>query len=615
MDFNMDKSLLKAQALAREGRFLDAAELCKTLIKRGKGGTMARALLANCLYDAGVVHAMYGGIKAEAESLFRETLTIDPNHVDALCNLGAMLHIDERFEEALTLYQRALRVEPQNVRVLENCAKIQPNIGDLDAAATTLLKLATLAPSNSAAYLLSEALLAEKIVPDEGYPGRVRESIAKKLAAIDTSEAKVASPLRFPSTYFLLSYHGLCNKDLVTRIADIHLGAAPSLNESAPHVSTWRGPKGRIKIGIASAFFYAHSIANTSRGLVEHLDRRVCEVFLIRLGATRRDAIAESMDKSADHVVTVPNDNLAAARAAIAALSLDILFYQDIGMEPLSYLLALGRLAPVQCTSFGHPDTTGIPNIDYFISSENYEIDGAQNDYSERLILLPHAPTLSYYHRPPPPSALGRDAFGLGANEKIYLCPQTLFKIQPGMDGIFKAILQQDPLAKIVLIDSGKWGMRLALERRFARSLGGFSERVIFLKSLPYPDYLALINCSDVMLDTLNFNGQNTSLEAFSMCVPVVTMPGRMQRERHTYGVYLEMGFLELVADTPAEYAELAVRLANDAPFRAYCCGRIANSSGVLYENMQFVRNCEKAFATMIDERATAMQKRSGGCD
>jgi predicted O-linked N-acetylglucosamine transferase (SPINDLY family) len=313
------------------------------------------------------------------------------------------------------------------------------------------------------------------------------------------------------------------------------------------------------------------------------------------------DATAELIDKSADRVVTTSYDDLQAARKTIADLSLDILFFQDIGMEPLSYLLAFSRLAPVQCTCFGHPDTTGIPNLDYFISSENYETDGAEDHYSERLLLLPNAGTLSYYYRPPAPSGRGREAFGLNANDRIYLCPQTLFKIQPVMDDIFQAILKKDPAAKIVLIDSGK--LRPALERRLSSKLSELLERVIFIKTLPYEDFLSLISCSDVVLDTVHFNGQNTSLESFAMSIPVVTMPGRMQRERHTYGMYMAMGFMELVAANTEEYVAFALRVANDSEYHRYCQSRIAESCSILFENMEFVRNCEKAFQTMINDR------------
>ena len=61
------------------------------------------------------------------------------------------------------------------------------------------------------------------------------------------------------------------------------------------------------------------------------------------------------------------------------------MFYADLGMDIRTYFLAFARLAPVQCVTWGHPDTTGIPNMDYFISSDLIEADGAEKHYSETL--------------------------------------------------------------------------------------------------------------------------------------------------------------------------------------------------------------------------------------
>jgi predicted O-linked N-acetylglucosamine transferase (SPINDLY family) len=127
------------------------------------------------------------------------------------------------------------------------------------------------------------------------------------------------------------------------------------------------------------------------------------------------------------------------------------------------------------------------------------------------------------------------------------------------------------------------------------------SDRVVFIDSLPYADFLALIKCGDVMLDTLHFNGQNTNLEAFALGVPVITLPGRLQRERHTYGMYRAMGFMDLVASSATQYVELAMKVANDATYRRACSEQIKESSGVLYENRDFVRHIEDAFRRMLE--------------
>ena len=67
---------------------------------------------------------------------------------------------------------------------------------------------------------------------------------------------------------------------------------------------------------------------------------------------------------------------------------------------PFGYFLAFSRLAPVQCVSFGHPDTTGIPTMDYFVSNDLYETPGSEAHYSERLFRLHDLASLAYYYRP-----------------------------------------------------------------------------------------------------------------------------------------------------------------------------------------------------------------------
>jgi len=306
-------------------------------------------------------------------------------------------------------------------------------------------------------------------------------------------------------------------------------------------------------------------------------------------------------------VVTLDRANLADARAAIARLELDILFYQDIGMEPLSYFLACARLAPVQLTSYGHPDTTGIPNLDFFVSAENYELPDAQAHYSERLIMLTDVGTLAYYRRPKAPAAPAMRAdFGLDVGDRLYLCPQSLFKIQPIMDRVFQKIVERDARAKIVFIDSIRKSQRTALAARLFRFSPTLRDHVVFVPGMPFERYLELISCADVLLDTIHFNGQNTTLEALALGVPVVTQPQSLQRSRHGYGMYKTMGFMDLIASDVDDYAAKATRVANDADFRAHCCARIAETSGVLYQDRRFVAHIEAAFREMIRRQAAA---------
>jgi len=94
------------------------------------------------------------------------------------------------------------------------------------------------------------------------------------------------------------------------------------------------------------------------------------------------------MSKQADNAMVLPEINLAACQKAIAADKLDVLVYADIGMEPTSYFLAFSRLAHVQCVAGGHPVTSGIPSLDYWIGNDLGEAEDAQAHYNEKLVRL-----------------------------------------------------------------------------------------------------------------------------------------------------------------------------------------------------------------------------------
>ncbi len=64
-----------------------------------------------------------------------------------------------------------------------------------------------------------------------------------------------------------------------------------------------------------------------------------------------------------------------------------------------------------------------------------------------------------------------------------------------------------------------------------------------------------------------------------------MTWPGRYMRGRLTYGFCRRMGILDTVADSAKRYVEIAVRLANDRPWRDSLRSRIEAASPVLFED------------------------------
>src|SRR5262249_21773051 len=156
--------------------------------------------------------------------------------------------------------------------------------------------------------------------------------------------------------------------------------------------------KAKPRIGIVSRYLTpSHTVGKFMQGIIRHLSREQFEVIAFSVG---RDYayLPDGGEHPDDRFIVLPSENIEAAARMIAEAAPDILLYADIGMNITTYCLAAMRLAQVQCVTWGHPVTTGLSTMDYFLSSRLIEPEAAQNDYSEELVCLESLPT--YYYRP-----------------------------------------------------------------------------------------------------------------------------------------------------------------------------------------------------------------------
>ena len=257
-------------------------------------------------------------------------------------------------------------------------------------------------------------------------------------------------PGAWGNSLFFLPYSGLDVRELRERIASAYSSACPGLEFEAPHLQTHRGNLERRprRIGFLSMHFAKHTIAKLTSGLINKLSRDSFKVLLFRfpdrtqrlVDAVEAIALPAHLDELqrlarpiGDEVVDLPAD-LARARRAISEQELDALIYTDVGMDALPYFLAFARLAPVQCAMWGHPVTTGLPTVDYFISSACLEPNDGGRHYTERLVELSRLP--AFYPRPHPAAEGCRSPLDLESGIHHYVCAQSLFKLHPDFDDI-----------------------------------------------------------------------------------------------------------------------------------------------------------------------------------
>jgi predicted O-linked N-acetylglucosamine transferase (SPINDLY family) len=280
---------------------------------------------------------------------------------------------------------------------------------------------------------------------------------------------------------------------------------------------------------------------------------------------------------------------------------LDVLFYADLGMHKFTYALAFSRLAPVQCLTWGHSVTSGVPAIDYYISSAEFENESAQKYYSEELVRLPTS--ASAYERPSLQVPKRRADFNLPEDAHLYGCLQTLFKFHPDFDALIAGVLRRDPRALLVLVEGPVARWKELLVSRFTKTMGDMIDRVRWLPPLAGADFFAVTALCDVMLDPLHFGGCTTSCEAFAFGVPVVTLPGSLLPGRFTQGFYRRMEIDDCVVTTPEQYVDLAVELGTNQDRRREISKLILSRCNVLFDNSAGVRALEEFFASAIESR------------
>jgi len=368
---------------------------------------------------------------------------------------------------------------------------------------------------------------------------------------------------------------------------------------------------GRTAARVTKLAIVAELGQNTSPGLLfEQVFIGLCTDAKLRVVFVSPTALqtpfAQTARKYAAEIVDLPF-SIQEAMAAIAALEADVLLYLAVGLNAFTYQLARHRVCPVQMTfAHGHPISSGLETIDYFVSSRHFEadefalttaasgsasgsVDGgeeARGDgvqaYIEQLVLFDSLTTGMI--RPKLDHSLTRRALGL-PETTLYACLQHSKKLHPDFDAALFELVQLDATATIVMLQ----GASTHLPRWQARNIS--RKNFLFLPRMPRERLLAIVAVADAFLDTYPWGGGVTSYEALSLGTPVVILPAKTTVLQLALGQLRKLGLEnDLAATDVAHYARIAAKLGTDATFRLATRRRIQKRCADLFDAAEAVR-------------------------
>jgi protein O-GlcNAc transferase len=590
----------------------------------------------------------------EAANFFEAATRAEPDNAEGWANLASAQNAGGRPEEARESADKALALKPQSSIVLGSLGKTQYDLGSVTEAIESYRQ--GVSGANPSAHMLvayGSALLSsglhdeaikqfDRAIELDGHlnfrwtaaiahlkPIYVsadeieasRIAFSEALEEVETwyqRSEDVEEPFRAVGITqpFYIAYQPFCNRELLSRYGAL----CNSWMATLP--TTIYDPGGRfrtggsnrthdkLRIGIVSSHIHQHSVWNAiTRGWVYNIDRTQFEIHIFKLDGPS-DRETEKAKCAVDHFQDQPK-NLPEWIHAISKQDLDVLIYPEIGMHPLTLQLACLRLAPVQAAAWGHPETTGLPTMDLYISADAFEPVNASKNYVEELVRLPN---LGVYVETLDPviSRPGLGSLNLPDDEPLLLCPGAPFKYSPLYDEVWlniarrlkKKSFRRSSGGRLVFFRSGTDILDQTMEGRLRAAFGKadveFDERVSIIPKLERSRFFGLMRESALMLDTLGFSGFNTALQAIECDLPVLAFESEFMRGRFASAIMHRLDLPELIATTTEDFVQKALDLAGDAGRRKKIRAKIIERRNLLFRDTAPVTALERRLTEAV---------------
>ena len=519
-----------------------------------------------------------------------KALSLRPNYVAAWSNKGNVLYALKRFDEALAHHEHALTLWPAYAEGWFNRGNVLKELARVSEAKDSFARALELNPSYVDARWAMPFLTIPNILSSVEEGLESREKFEIELEAIDQlfADGKLGNAHAAVGSHlpFYLAYQEFNNKDLLSKYGNLCNRIMLQWQEDHELKYKPQPMAKKIQLGIVSDHFRHHSVWYAIiKGWLTHLDPSKFEIHLFHLG----NSVDHNTDYAKERAASFTSNqtSLLAWSNAILEKNIEVLIYPEIGMNQLATQLANLRLAPLQMVAWGHPETSGLPTIDYYLSAELFENESSDDAYSEKLIRLPN---LGCSYSRLPVSAVDFDLGSIGVNQDtpIFVCPGMLFKYAPANDWILASIAKRVGKCQFIFFYEHNGPaeiLKVRLKKAFAKEGLEVNNYIVFIPLQEPASFYGLLKRCDVFLDTIGFSGFNTAIQAIDCALPIVTKEGDFMRGRLASGILKRIAMDECIAKTDQEYIELAIKLAQDRQYRDQVSSKISKNRDILYED------------------------------
>lgn len=544
------------------------------------------------------------GDSQSASACFQEAIRLRPDYARAHHSLGQVLESMFEFPAALACYQTAVRLRTDYAEAYESLGNLLMLQPDWDGARAAFEQVLELQPENATVF--GRLVFLRQVLCDwqtrDADVSRVWSDATRLLAAHEPTQIQPFCALTLPWTAEQQLAVARSHSDAVAASVATTRESVGFRHRSADS----RG--GRLRIGYLSCEFRDHAVSHLIQRVFGNHDRRGFEIVAYSFGPDDGSSYRQRIKDDCDQFRDLRACSLVESARCIANDRLHILvdLQGHIGYSKMS-LLAL-RPAPVQVHFMGFPGTTGADFIDYLIGDRIVTPPESHAAYSEQLVILPHSYMPTDNGQPIAATSGTRSDHGLPEHGPVFCAFNNSYKIEPERFGAWMRILERLPGSVLWLSPAGRVIENNLCREAEARHVSG--DRLIFARRVAgKAEHLARHQLADLFLDTAEYNGHTTAVDALWAGLPVLTCPGRTFASRVAASLLTNVGLPELIAADPEDYERKAVRLIGSSEELSHFRSRLATNrtSWPLFDTPRLTRNLEAAYRAMWDRYCAGM--------
>ena len=551
--------------------------------------------------------------ESEAEAIFQQVLTVNPNNFQAWNNLGTIFSKNSQVEKAIGCFNKSIEIGGASaLSAHNNRGEAYIKIEKYEDAAKDLLHVLMLNPNfadaifnlgwlnekkqdyvqsisyyssainldkkNTSYYYrralvrrlkgeldsaLDDISIAERLQPNdsqilleygliEAARGNIEDSQKKyqTITAIDQTNIYSRSNWIFQAGYTKRN-----REDYLNAVKEFgQLVADRRLKRYEDHTPSLSNQK--LKIGFISADLYRHPVGYFLLATLRAISKHYFDLIVYDTGAPV-DIINIELKSQVGiwRECKELNDENLAELIYDDKINILIDLAGHTGGNRLSVFAY--KPSPIQLTWLGYWDSTGVKEIDYILV-DSYSVPvGAEDLYTEEVWRLPEI----RYCYSVPEEVVEVNPLPLIKNKYItFGCFNNLIKINDEVIITWAKILKSVPESKIFFKTAALRSKIKCdeLVKKFEKH-GIYKDRLILEAAGDRQAYFKSYHQVDLALDPFPFPGGTISVEGLWMGVPVITLAGTTIIERQGVQILSAIGLTELIASTVEEYVDITI--------------------------------------------------------